>query len=60
MTARDPAQRCQPILATPPEPKRCEWCGALEPTTCEVCESVIGTLRAALSHAGPVARDGER
>jgi hypothetical protein len=52
--------RSQPIGETPQEPKRCEWCGALEPTTCEVCESVIGTLRTALSQAGPVARDGER
>jgi hypothetical protein len=59
MTPSNPSQRCQPILETPPEPQRCEWCGALEPTICEVCESVIGTLRAALSHAGPVARDGE-
>lgn len=47
MTA--PIPQPQPVSD---EPQTCAWCGAQEPTSCEVCEQVINTLRTALQPKG--------
>lgn len=39
----------QPMTET--EPERCRWCGAVEPTSCEVCEQAIEIMKAALQGA---------